>query len=131
MNDDYWVGLARETGRVFKSHPGLYDHRLQHPRAIGGQGEPFAGIWFVAENPRLTHVERVRDPDGGPPTIEAQWWSSRGDKLLRGMLVKYGFKKGSIDSSGGWKCYIINVIKEADYSPEFWQIIHADNNIRE
>ena len=116
MNNDYWVGLARETDRVFKAHPGLYDHRLHHPWAIGAHGDPYAGIWFVAENPSLTQVERVRDPDGGPPTIEAQWWSSRGDKLLRQMLVKFNFKTGTIDSPGGWNCYITNVIKEADYT---------------
>ena len=116
MNNDYWMGLARETDRVFNAHPNLYDHRQQHPWAIGAHGDPTAGIWFVAENPSMTQVERVRDPDGGPPTIEAQWWSSRGDKLLREMLVKYGFKLGSIESHGGWNCYITNVIKEADYT---------------
>jgi len=119
MNDDYWVGLAGETDRVFKALPAVKDHRSNHPWAIGAHGNPFAGIWFVAENPSLTQVERVHDPDGEPPTIEAQWWSSRGDQLLRQMLVKYGFKTGSIDSPGGWKCYITNVIKEADYTRDW------------
>lgn len=116
MNTDYWIGLARETDRVFKAHPSLYDHRHLHPWGIGALGDPFTGIWFVAENPSLTQVERVRNPDGGPPTIEAQWWSSQGDKLFREMLVRYGFKLGSIESPGGWRCYITNVIKEANYT---------------
>lgn len=116
MNADYWAGLARQTDLVFKTHPDLYDHRAHHPWLIGALGDPYSGIWFVAENPSLTQVERVRDPIGGPPTVEAQWWSSRGDKLLREMLVQYGFKQGPIDSPGGWKCYITNVIKEADYT---------------
>jgi hypothetical protein len=119
MNDEYWIGLATQTDQVFKSHPNLYDHRLDHPWLIGSHGDPHAGIWFVAENPSLTQIERVRDPDGGPPTTEAQWWASRGDKLFREMLVKYRFKQGSIDSPGGWKCYITNVIKEADYTRDW------------
>ena len=36
------------------------------------------------------------------------------------MLVKYGFKRGLIESVGGWQCYITNVIKEADY-PQTWR----------
>lgn len=119
MNDDYWSGLWRGTEKTFKSHPDLKDHRSLHPWLIGALGDPFGGIWFVAENPSLTQVERVQDPDGGSPTKEAQWWSSRGDKLFREMLVKHGFKKGSIESPGGWKCYITNVIKEADYTKDW------------
>ena len=116
MNSDYWIDLARETERVFKSHPNLFDHRPQHPWLIGSIGDPTAGIWFVAENPSLTQVERFRDPEGGPLTPEAQWSASRGDKLFREMLVTYGFKQGTIESRCGWKCYITNVIKEADYT---------------
>lgn len=119
MNEEYWKNLAIETDRIFKAHPGLKDHRAQYPWLVGALGNPFAGIWFVAENPSLTQVERVQDPTGGKPTIEAQWWSSRGDKLFREMLCKYGFKNGGIDSPGGWNCYITNVIKETDYTKEW------------
>jgi len=119
MNDEYWAGLAKETDHVFKAHPGLFDHREQYPWLVGALGNPKSGIIFVAENPSLAQVEIVRNPDGGHPTIEAQWWSSRGDKLFREMLVKYGFKAGSIDSAGGWECYITNVIKEADYTKDW------------
>jgi len=119
MNEMYWDSFEKETNRVFKLHSNLKDHRLQHPWAIGSHGDPYADIWFIAENPSLSQVERVQNPDGGPPTIEAQWWSSRGDKLFREMLVKYGFKQGTIASLGGWKCYITNVIKEADYTSEW------------
>ena len=116
MNNEYQIGLAKETGRVIKSHPSLYDHRPHHPWLIGSLGDPTAGIWFVAENPSLTQVERVRVPNGGELTIETQWSGSRGDKLFREMLVQYGFKTGSVESPDGWKCYITNVIKEADYT---------------
>jgi hypothetical protein len=119
MSEEYWIGLEHETDRVFAAHPSMYDHRALYPWVVGALGDPGAGIWFVAENPSLTQIEKVRNPDGGPPTIEAQWWSSPGDKLLRQMLIEYGFKWGAIDSPGGWQCYITNVIKLADYSKDW------------
>lgn len=116
MNSLYWKNFARTTDGVFRSHPNLFDHRSAYPWLTGSLGDPDSGIWFIAENPSLTQVERVSNPDGGTPTNEAQWWASRGDKLFRELLVKYGFKSGTIDSANDWKCYITNVIKEADYT---------------
>ena len=116
INSSYWHDLSYQTDKVYKAHPSLQDAREAHPWLNGALGDPFAGIWFSAENPSLTQVERVSNPDGGAPTHEAQWWASRGDKLFREMLVKHSFKTGSIDSPGGWECYITNVIKEADYT---------------
>ncbi len=116
MNDEYRQGLLKKIGDVFQAHPSLYDHRKEFPWLTGSLGNPDSGIWFISENPSLTQVERVANPDGGLPTEEAQWWASRGDKLFREMLVTHGFKSGAIHSPGGWHCYITNVIKEADYS---------------
>jgi uracil-DNA glycosylase len=116
MLSAYLNGLAAKTDEVFSKHSTLFDHRKEFPWLIGALGNPNSGIWFIAENPSLTQVERVTNPDGGLPTIEAQWWASRGDKLFREMLVKHGFKNGSIDSPDMWNCYITNVVKEADYS---------------
>ena len=66
-------------------------------------------------------VERARanSPWREQLTEETQWSESRGDKLLREKLVKYGFKKGSFDSKGGWNCYLTNIIKEADYTKDW------------
>jgi hypothetical protein len=116
MQEEYRQVLIKKIGRVFQSHPTLFDHQKEFPWLTGALGDPDSGIWFIAENPSLTQVERVSNPDGGPPTEEAQWWASRGDKLFREMLVTHGFKSGTIDSPGGWHCYITNVVKEADYS---------------
>jgi hypothetical protein len=116
MNESYWNGLAENTDLVFHAHSDLYDHRREYPWLKGSLGNPESGIWFIAEIPSLKQVERVSNPDGGEPTEEAQWWASRGDKLFREMLVKHGFKNGTIESHGGWDCYITNVVKEADYS---------------
>ena len=116
MDEQYWTGLAKQTDLVFQAHPSLYDHRQDHLWLTGALGEPHKGIWFIAENPSLTQIERVQNPDGGVPTPEAQWWASRGDKLFREMLVGHGFKQGTIDSPGGWNCYITNVVKETDYA---------------
>jgi hypothetical protein len=120
MDSGYRAELLRRTGDVFESHPESYDHRRDFPWLTGALGDPYSGIWFVGENPSLGQVERVRDPRGGPPTEEAQWWASRGDRLFRDLLVKHGFKEPPVDAPGGWKCYITNVIKEADYA-QVWR----------
>ena len=116
MSEQFWSGLATQVDIVFRSHNSLFDHRREYPWLSGALGNPNSGIWFIAENPSLRQIERVQNPDGRAPTVEAQWWASRGDKLFREMLVKYGFKQGSIDSPGGWNCYITNVVKETDYA---------------
>ena len=116
MNEVFWSGLAKQIENVFKSHETLFDHRQEYLWLTGVLGNPNSGIWFIAENPSLTQVERVLNPDGEAPTPEAQWWASRGDKLFREMLVAHGFKQGTIDSPGGWNCYITNVVKETDYA---------------
>ncbi len=112
----FWSDLAIQIDIVFRSHSSLFDHRREYPWLTGALGNPNSAIWFIAENPSLTQIERVQNPDGGAPTPEAQWWASRGDKLFRQMLVDHGFKKRSIDSPGDWNCYITNVVKETDYA---------------
>ena len=116
MDDQYRAGLRRAIDDVFRNHPALPDHRRLHPWLTGALGDPHSGIWFIAENPSLGQIERVRDPLGGAPTEEAQWWASPGDKLFRNLLVSHGFKDAPIEAHGGWHCYITNLIKEADYA---------------
>jgi hypothetical protein len=120
MNDEFYLkNFSHMIDQVFKENPQIPDFRINYPWCTGALGDPFAGIWFVAENPSLRMIEIVTNPDGGPPTAEAQWYASRGDKLFREMLVKHGYKQGSISSLGGWRCYITNVIKQAEY-PKDW-----------
>ena len=117
--EQYYYELENQTSSVFRAHPELRDHRESFPWLTGDLGDPFSGIWFLAENPSLKMLERATNPGGGPLTKEAQWYASRGAKLFREKLVKYGFKKGCVDTLGGWNCYISNVIKEADYSKDW------------
>jgi hypothetical protein len=49
-----------------------------------------------------------------------KWWASKGDRLFRDLLYKYGFKETPPPEPGGWRCYITNVIKEPDYS-KLWR----------
>jgi len=128
MDEQYWTGLAKQTDLVFQAHPSLYDHRQDYPWLRGALGDPHKGIWFIAENPSLTQIERVQNPDGGAPTPEAQWSASRGDKLFREMLVKHGFKQGTIDSPGGWNCYITNVVKETDFANHWHEMTQEARN---
>lgn len=120
MDTRYREELLNQIDRVFASRPELRNHCQRFPWLTGALGEPGGGLWFVGENPSLGQVERVADPQGGPPTEEAQWWASRGDRLFRDLLVKHGFKDAPASAHGGWHCYITNVIKEADYA-EAWR----------
>lgn len=112
--------FERRVADVFRANPTFYDHRAQHLWLRGWLGDPHCGIYFIAENPSLRQVERARNPDGGPPTPEAQWWASEGDKLFREALLGAGFKNGPVDAIGGWNCYVTNVIKEADRA-KLWE----------
>lgn len=115
MQQEYIKELKQKIDAVFRAHPNIFDHRQKFPWLTGFLGNPFAGIWFVAENPSLTMVERGTKQSLEPPTEETQWRVSRGDLLFRDMLVKYCFKEPPRDAAGGWNCYITDVIKETDY----------------
>jgi hypothetical protein len=119
VTPEYERELRDRTSAVFESYPGAHDHRNEHPWLAGALGDPGAPVWFIGELPSLRQVERARSPDGSAPTPEAQWWASPGDQLFRKMLVAHGFKDGTLDSPGGWRCYITNVIKEADYAGDW------------
>lgn len=118
----------RQIDQIFRSNPGLSDHRARFPWLTNRLGDPFSGIWFIAENPSLGQVERVRNPDGGPPTVEAQWFASAGDRLFRDALVSSRFKTTRWNELGGWNCYITNLIKEADYA-EKWKSKGKENRV--
>lgn len=115
---DFEQGLAKQIDTVFSGCPEIRDHRKEHPWLTGSLGDPHSGIWFLAESPSLSMVERATNPEGGPMSPEAQWYASRGDRLFREALVEACFKDPRWDSIGGWHCYITNVIKEADYAEE-------------
>ncbi len=111
----YWEEFAAKIDATFRAHPQLYDHRKDFPWLTGALGDPFAGVFFVAENPSLTQVKKVK-----VETEESQWYQSPGDKLFRQMLLEHGFKTGTIHSQGGWRCYITNLIKLAEKA-EKWK----------
>jgi hypothetical protein len=112
--------LNSRINRVFASHPDIPDHRQQLPWVTGYLGDPYSGIWFVAENPSLTTGLRASRANGAPLTVESQWAISAGDQLLRKSLVQCGFKEAPWDSPGGWHCYVTDVIKQAE-QVDAWQ----------
>lgn len=116
--DTFFIEVERLSGEVYSSEPRLPDHRSDHRWLTGYLGDPFAPVWFVAEAPSLTSVQTQVKQAQGALSPEQQWDSSRGDKLFRAMLVKYGFKDGESEP-GGWKCYITDVVKSS-YKVSEW-----------
>jgi hypothetical protein len=130
---EFAADMDRLAGLVYRRakrdpHLHLRDHRQHHPWVTGWLGDPFAHVWFVAENPSLTQVEVV-ELRAGVPTVEDQWSVSRGDQLFRGMLVRHGYKRGNWSSPGGWRCYVTDVIKSADYAGK-WSGLSRSDRIR-
>ena len=87
----YQSALSKKIDAVFRSNPERHDHRDRFPWLISSLGDPHSGVFFIAENPSLSQVERATNPGGGDPTQEAQWFASRGDRLFRESLVAAGF----------------------------------------
>lgn len=129
QQNDYFRELIRKTKEVFNKHPSLSNHFPNNPWLEGALGDPFAGIMFIAENPSLTQVEIAQGRHGLTATPDAQWNTSRGDHIFRGALFDVGFKTTSPDTPGGWKCYITNIIKEADYAKNTGTKTQAERNL--
>jgi hypothetical protein len=112
---DFDRELRRRIDEVFRRNPRLPDHRREFPWVTAYLGDPHARVWFLAEYPSLTQVER----EGGLSTVESQWNVSIGDRLFRGMLAKHGFKTGGEAAPGGWRCYITDIVKSS-YRAKRW-----------
>jgi hypothetical protein len=100
--------IRQTVADVLRDHPELPRPGQDYaPWVTGCLGDPRADVWFIAENPSATTAKRAR----ADATVEDQWTISPGDKLFRQMLVDHGFKGGTWDSPGDWRCYITDVIK--------------------
>ena len=114
-SQDYSTELNKQIDDVLKFHPLIYDHRADYPWLTGYLGNPYAGMWFIAEIPSLLRVERASQRKNQVISEDTQWSESPGDKLFREMLFKHGFKLDDPFLPGGWNCYITNVIKQTSY----------------
>jgi hypothetical protein len=61
--------LSLRIDEVYRTNPRLPDHRSEFPCLTSYLGDPHAPVWFVAEYPSLTQVERAQ-PFSTP---EDQW----------------------------------------------------------
>ena len=91
----------------------------EYPWLYGALGQVPSDVMFICENPSLAGVAKahVDTIDGRDPDIEAQWWdgpNSSCRKRFRPVLCQMGLKTSPPDAPGGWKCYITNVVKEAN-----------------
>jgi len=128
MSLNYFDEITKRIDRVFTNHPEIPDHRQLLPRVTGFLGNPDAGIWFLAENPSLTTANRATGSKF-MLSVESQWAVSQGDQLFRESLVENGFKEPPWDSSGGWHCYLTDVIKQAEKVND-WQRQGDENWLR-
>jgi hypothetical protein len=58
--------------------------------------------------------------------MEDQWSVSRGDQLFRGMPMRHRYKRGDWSSPGGWRGYVTDVIKSADYAGKWDRLSRSD-----
>jgi hypothetical protein len=121
--EEFFAGLGAAVDAIFAGHPELYDHRREFPWLTGSLGDPFAGVWFIGENPSLNMVRRMTGD-----SVEQQWAASRGDLLFRERLVAHGYKDAPPLSEGGWHCYITNVAKTAEVVKEWRGKPEADRD---
>ena len=56
--ETFFADIARLSDAVYRSDPRIPDRRREHPSVTGCLGDPFAPVWFIAEAPSLTQVER-------------------------------------------------------------------------
>ena len=74
---------------------------------------------FICENPSLSGIDKAKERAeklGEENAIEAQWWGGKAGTVFRPALCELGLKTNPPNARGGWKCYITNVIKQADYA---------------
>lgn len=109
--EEHFTKLERRVRRVFQQNPTLKSQLSDFSWSIGALGDPFAGIWFVAENPAAARVQAIGKSHRDAPSRELQWAASKGDALFRRALVAQGFKDRPAMGPGGWHCYITDVIK--------------------
>jgi hypothetical protein len=105
---------TRHAQRQIQEYPWLY----------GALGEVPSDVMFICENPSLGGVEKAheRTITGGAPCIEDQWCGGAASnciKRFRPALYELGLKTTQPLQTGGWRCYITNVIKEADIVRDF------------
>jgi hypothetical protein len=109
------AAVASSIDAVFAAHPELHDHRSAYPWLTGWLGNPDAPVWFIGEKTSLAGLESLppeRIRRRGP---EAQWDPSfPGDRVLREGLIAAGLHDGPLETLGGWRCYLTNVVKGAE-----------------
>ncbi len=95
-------------------------HQIRdHPWLYGALGAVPADVMFICENPSVRGVRQAhQQPVGGrKPDLESQWWGGPRDyaaRRFRRVLCELGLKTTPPGARGGWKCYITNLVKEAN-----------------
>ena len=104
--------------------PGVYapyarEQTDMYPWLYGALGNPSAKVVFVCENPSRAGVDWAhKNLPHGELGIATQWSGPKPD-FFRRVLCEVGLKVTEPANSGGWHCYITNVIKAMDVVRRF------------
>ena len=126
MNMKHFESLRTKINQRLEEIGTRHAHRQirEFPWLYGALGQVPSDVMFVCENPSLGGVEKAdaRTISGGVPSIEDQWAGgirSNCIKRFRPILCQLGLKTTEPSRPEGWRCYISNVIKEADVVRDF------------
>ncbi len=107
------MNLLSLTKKTIKNHS-LSDWLIDFPWLTGYLGDVHSAIWFIAENPSLSAVEKVASRYS-EKSKNLQWdYGADERKLFHDAITEAGLKTGDPALNEGWKCYITNVIKEPE-----------------
>lgn len=120
MNIDHFDELrARINRRLLELGTPHRKFQIATTWLYGALGAVPADVMFICENPSISGIRSasIDTIDGGLPDIEAQWWGGRTNpaaRRFRQVLYRTRLKTTPPGERGGWRCYITNVVKEAN-----------------
>ena len=110
----------RVNARLRKLVPQHMEKQLKYGWLYGAWGSVPARAMFVCENPSLEGCEATQsEVPADKRDGNIQWNGDYRAKRFREALCGAGLKQSPAESDKGWRCYITNVVKEADIAGEY------------
>lgn len=103
----------------------LRDWLDEFPWLTGYLGDPLSPVWFIAECPSLTAIEKADKRERGKPepnqelSENLQWnCHDKDTQMLREALTRAGLKDGDLCANSDWRCYLTNAVKEPQFAKD-------------